>query len=297
MLLLLGVVFSSCKEEKIGDVENIPGLGGDTWAQSNIDKWILDNMTTPYNISVKYKWDQFEFSDITKNLVPPDEKQIIPLLSSIDKAWAKPYTEIAGKVFFNKYSPKIFVLSGSVEYNLDGSVTGGQAEGGRKIVMMGINTFKIKGMPGYDAKTDSIFAKFFIFHVIQHEFGHILHMNKNYPAEYKSISAGKYYGANWINFNDEDALRDGFVSSYAASGFDDDFVETIAIMLMEGKQGFDKMVNSIPDGTSDKGTTRTQAQAALRQKEAMIVAYYKNSWNIDFYELQKKTRSAMLELF
>jgi len=297
-LLFLSVMFSSCKEEEIGDVENIPGLGGDTWAQGPIDKWILDNFTTPYNIAVKYKWDQFEFpSSINKTLVPADEQQVIPLLSSINKGWAQPYIEEAGPVFFNMFSPKTFVLSGSVEYNLDGSVTGGQAEGGRKIVMMGINQFKVKGMPGYTAEKDSVYAKFFVFHVIQHEFAHILHMNKMYPADFKLITAGKYYGGNWINFSNEDALRDGFVTAYAASGFDDDFVETISVMLMEGKDGFDKIVNSIPEGTTSKGTTKAQAQAALRQKEDMVVAYYKKSWNIDFYSLQKKTRAAMVSLF
>jgi substrate import-associated zinc metallohydrolase lipoprotein len=297
IFFLFSIVLMSCKEEEIGDIENIPGLGGDDWVKGPIDDWIFSNMTTPYNISVKYKWDQFEFDNVLKTLVPADEAQIIPLLSSIDKGWAKPYVEEAGKVFFNKYSPKLFVLSGSVEYNLDGTVTGGQAEGGRKIVMMGINQFKIKGMPGYKAETDSLYAKFFVFHVIQHEFGHILNQNKNYPQEYKTISAGKYYGANWINYRDEDALRDGFVTAYSASNFDDDFVEMIAIMLMEGKDGFDKMVNSIPQGTTAKGTTREQAQSALKQKEAMVVAYYKNSWNIDFYALQKKTRAAMVSMF
>jgi substrate import-associated zinc metallohydrolase lipoprotein len=297
MLLLASIVLVSCKEEEVGNIDNIPGLGGDEWAKTPVDDWIFTNITTPYNISIKYKWDQFEFDNIIKTLVPADEAQVIPLLTSIDKGWAKPYVEEAGKVFFNKYSPKLFVLSGSVEYNLDGSVTGGQAEGGRKIVMMGINRFKIKGMPGYSAATDSAYAKFFIFHVIQHEFGHILHQNKNYPQEYKTISAGKYYGANWINFNDRYAQRDGFISAYSASNFDDDFVEMIAVMLMEGKDGFDKIVNAIPEGATAKGTTREQAQAALRQKEAMIVNYYKNSWNIDFYALQKKTRAAMVSMF
>lgn len=296
-MFLLGFLFSSCKEEKMDPVEDIPGLGGDTWVKGTVDNWINDNFTTPYNISVKYKWDQFEFDNVLKTLVPADEAQVIPLLTSINTAWAKPYAEEAGKVFFNKYSPKLFVLSGSVEYNIDGSVTGGQAEGGRKIVMMGVNGFKVKGMTGYNAQRDSVYAKFFVFHVIQHEFAHILHQNKLYPKEWKDITAGKFYGGNWINFDDAYANRDGFITAYAASGFDDDFAETVAVMLMEGKAGFEKIVNSIPEGTTSKGTTKAQAQSALRQKEAMVVAYYKNAWNIDFYALQTKTRKAMVSLF
>lgn len=299
--ILLGLLFLAttwaCKEEKLDPIEDIPGLGGDTWVKGPVDEWINENFVKPYNIAIKYKWDQFEYSNLGKILVPVDEAQVIPLLTSINNAWAKPYIEEAGQAFFNRYSPKTFVLTGSVEFNQDGSVTGGQAEGGRKIVMMGLNDFRVKGMDGYTAARDSTYAKFFVFHVIQHEFAHILHQNKFYPPAYKSISAGKYYGANWINFSDEDALKDGFVTAYSASGFDDDFAEMVSVMLMEGKAGFDGMVNSIPDGFSTKGTSKADAQAALRQKEAMIVAYFKTEWSIDFYSLQKKTRNEMVALF
>ena len=60
-----------------------------------------------------------------------------------------PYVEEAGKVFYNKYSPKFFILSGSNEYNSEGSITLGTAEGGRKVILYGVNLFKIKGMEGY----------------------------------------------------------------------------------------------------------------------------------------------------
>ncbi|QRR04189.1 hypothetical protein HWI92_13970 [Dyadobacter sandarakinus] len=296
-VLVLSMTLGSCKEEKIGDVEEIPGLGGDTWVKGPVDQWILDSLTTPYNISAKYKWDQFEFANITKTLVPPDEAQVIPLLSTIRKAWTQPYVEEAGKIFYNKYSPKFFILSGSNEYNAEGSVTLGTAEGGRKVVLYGVNLFKIKGMPGYNAARDSSFVKDWFLHTIHHEFGHILHQTVLYPVEYRNISKALYQGGNWINWSDADARRDGFITAYSSSAFDEDFVEMIAMMLTEGKVGFDKIINSIPEGTSDRGTTRAQAQAALRQKEAIVVAYYKNTWNIDFYSLQTRVRRSMNRLF
>ncbi|ACT95984.1 zinc-binding metallopeptidase [Dyadobacter fermentans] len=294
--LLLGM--TSCKEEELGNVDDIPGLGGDVWAEGPIDKWIQDSLVVPYNISAKYKWDQFEFGNMTKNLVPPDEAQVVPLLSTIKKAWTTPYVEEAGKVFYNKYSPKFFILSGSNEYNVEsGSITLGTAEGGRKVILYGVNLFKIKGMAGYDPGRDSSFVKDWFLHTIHHEFGHILHQTVFYPVEYKNISKAYYQGGNWINWSDADARRDGFITAYSSSSFDEDFVEMIAMMLTEGRAGFDKIVNSIPEGTSRSGVTKAQAQAALRQKEAIIVAYYKNTWKIDFYSLQNKVRTSMNKLF
>ncbi|WP_225865579.1 zinc-binding metallopeptidase [Dyadobacter aurulentus] len=296
-MLAASMLLSSCTEEKIGKVEDIPGLGGDTWVPGPVDKWILDSLTTPYNISAKYKWDQFEFGNITKTLVPPDEAQVIPLLSTIKKAWTVPYVQEAGKVFYNKFSPKFFILSGSNEYNAEGSITLGTAEGGRKVVLFGVNLFKIKGMQGYDAARDSAFVKDWFLHTIHHEFGHILHQTELYPVEYRNITKSLYQGGNWINWSDADARRDGFVTAYSSLNFDEDFVEMIAMMLTEGKAGFDKIVNSIPEGTSPRGVTKAQAQSSLRQKEAIVVAYYKNTWDIDFYSLQKRVRGSMNKLF
>ena len=299
LIFVLAVLsgLSSCKEDGIGDITEYPILYPENWVPGPVDQWILDSLTKPYNISAKYKWDQFEFSNVTKTLVPPEESQVVPLLSTIKKAWTAPYVEEAGLVFYNKYSPKFFILSGSNEYNVDGSVVLGTAEGGRKVVLYGVNLFKIKGMPGYDPGRDSSFVKDWFLHTIHHEFGHILHQNIMYPVEYKSITKGLYQGGNWINWSDADARRDGFITAYSSVDFNEDFVEMIAMMLTEGRAGFNNIVNSIPEGTSPQGTTKAQAQAYLRQKEAIVVSYYKNAWNIDFYSLQNRTRSAMNKLF
>jgi len=288
-------LFSGCKEEELGNVADISGLGGDVWVKGPIDQWIYDSLTVPYNISVKYKWDQFEFNNLTRTLVPADESQVLPLLRTIRNIWITPYVEDAGLTFFNKYSPKTFVLAGSNEYNTDGSVTLGTAEGGRKVILFAVNDFKVKGMPGYQA-ADSSFVKQWFFQTIHHEFAHILHQNKLYPQEYKQISSGLYQGGNWINFSDNDARKDGFVTSYSTSSFSEDFVEMIAVMLLEGKGGFDRIVNSIPEGNSINGTSKAQAQAALRTKEEMIVSYYKTAWNVDFYSLQAKTKAALTKV-
>jgi substrate import-associated zinc metallohydrolase lipoprotein len=77
---------------------------------------------------------------------------------------------------------------------------------------------------------------------------------------------------------------------------DEDFVEMISIMLTEGKAGFDKIVNSIPAGASQNGITQADAKAKLRKKEAMVVAYYKDVWGMDFYRLQSRVRAAVNDL-
>ncbi|WP_159468118.1 substrate import-associated zinc metallohydrolase lipoprotein [Dyadobacter sp. 3J3] len=294
-LLALGLLLISCKEDSIGDVAEIADLGGITIPPTVIDNYIKDSLTTPYNIQMKYRWDQFEFGDVTKTLVPPKEEKIIPLSKVVKSAWIVPYVQQKSLTFFNMYSPKTFILSGSVQYLSNGGVVLGQAEGGRKIVLFDVNNFKTRGTADYVAATDSNKVKEFV-HTLQHEFGHILHQNILYPVEFKTVCKGLFQGENWINISDAEARQDGFVTAYSSSGFDDDFVETISILLIEGKGGWEKIINSIPAGFSVNGTSQADAQAKLRRKEALVVGYYKTAWGIDFYELQKKTRAALVPL-
>ena len=290
IVVVLGLVlFASCKkEDPLADVDNIQGLGGDTWAQGPIDKWIYDNLTVPYNIAVKYKWDQSEIA-LNRTVVPVREEQVIPVLGAIKKAWIDVYEAEAGNLFVKRYTPKFFVLEGSGSYNPDGTATLGTAEGGRKVVLYQLNYFRTKDMAGYRPSDSLVIRE--VLHTIHHEFGHILHQTVMYPLEYKRISIG-LYTANWNNVSRTAALQDGFITPYSMSKPDEDFVEMIATMLTEGKAGFDRIVNSI-SGTSPNGTTAAEAKSRLRQKEDLVVDYFNKVWKIDFYSLQRRTRTAV----
>jgi substrate import-associated zinc metallohydrolase lipoprotein len=294
-ILYIWIIFLSvaCKKsEQLGRVDDIPGLGGDTWVKGPIDNWIYNYLTKPFNISVKYKWDQFEL-ELNKNLVPPREEKIVPVMEAVKKVWIDTYIAEAGDVFMRTYCPKFFVLCGSASWNTDGTITLGTAEGGRKVVLYVLNDFRTKAMPGYTPSDSATIKQ--MFHTIEHEFGHILHQNVLYPEDFKRITPG-LYSANWNNVSDNAARRDGFVTAYASSAPDEDFVEMISMMLIEGRAGFDKIVNAIPAGTSINGTSQADAKAKLRKKESMVVAYYKDVWGIDFYRLQTRVRGAVDDL-
>jgi len=292
LVLSLGAFFTSCKKEgALGNVDNIPGLGGDTWASGPIDKWIYDTLTSPYNIGVKYKWDQFELNNFfDKTLVPPKEEQVIPVMSSIKKVWIDTYISEAGNLFFKTISPKFMVLVGSPIY-VRGAIVEGFAEGGRKIVLTNINNFRVKGMPGYTtADTDVVIR---MFHVIHHEYSHILDQNIKVPIEFSGSSANSYT-SDWLNVSDNQALNEGFITPYAQSSKDEDWAEMVSLMLVQGRPWFDNLVNSINyTGTTANGLTAEQAKARLRQKETTVVSYFKQAWNIDFYNLQAKTKTAI----
>ena len=281
LLILALAVFASCKkEDDLGDVSAIPGLGGDTWAPTDIDTYIKDTFTIPFNVTAKYKYDQGEL-DFDKTLTPPREEKIKPVLSAIKKVWIDNYVTEAGKAFMQKYIPKFFVLIGSASWNIDGTITLGTAEGGRRIVLYVLNDFRVKGMQGYvPADSANILM---MFHTIEHEFGHIMHQTVMYPLDFKRISAGGYT-SNWNNISDSTANEKGFISSYAQSAPDEDFVETLSIMLTLGKTQYEAFINNIKSA---------EARSRIRQKEMIVVNYMKDVWSINFSSLQTRTRNSI----
>ncbi|MBS1563095.1 MAG: putative zinc-binding metallopeptidase, partial [Bacteroidetes bacterium] len=220
LFVLIGA--SSCRKDENGSLSTPPvGLGGDTWTQSNIDKWIYDSLTVPFNIAVKYRWDAWELQ-LDKTLVPPDSSKVIPALSGLKTVCFQPYIQQLGSAdLLRRYAPKNFVLVGSPQYDYNGSITLGQAEGGTKITLYLINYFS-------RLKKDSASFKQMM-HTMHHEFAHILHQNVLFSPTYKTITGG--YTATWFNVTDAAARQQGFITAYAMAAPEEDFVEMIASML------------------------------------------------------------------
>ncbi|MGI4022045.1 MAG: zinc-binding metallopeptidase [Janthinobacterium lividum] len=273
IIALFSLITASCTKKEVLPDTPIVGLGGDTWAKGPIDDYILTNFTNPYNIEVKYKWDPYEL-DISKALVPVIETNVMPSLNVVKQIWIDPYDKIAGAGFIKKYSPKQFVLVGSAQYNSNGTITLGEAEGGRKITLFVINSFDRKNLPEVIR----------MMHTIEHEFAHILHQTILYPQAFKTLNP-EWYTATWFNNTDADANAQGLVTAYSKAAVDEDFVETVSFLLVEGQARFDAIVAG----------TNAKAAGILRQKEAIVVSYFKTAYNIDFRALQAETKAAIIK--
>jgi substrate import-associated zinc metallohydrolase lipoprotein len=272
--LLSVILVTACNKNKDILSTKVDGLGGPVFTKTPLDNWLSENFTKPYNIEVKYRWDPYEVP-LNKTLVPPQTDKIQPTMEAVKKIWIEPYEQEAGSNFIKKFCPKQYILVGSANWNTDGTIVLGTAEGGRKVVLYVVNYFDRKNIDGIKE----------MLHTIHHEFGHILHQNILYPASYKQITPGDYT-SNWYNVSNEAALNLGFVTPYSMSSADEDFVEMIATMLVEGKAGFDAIVEK---------ATEASAKAALRKKEQIVVDYFSKTYNINFRNLQTRTQAAITE--
>lgn len=272
---ILTAFLFSCSEEDFNPDQNILGLGGDDVVQTEVDNWIHDNLVQDYNIDVKYKWDQSEL-DLNKTLVPIKEDLVVPVMNVVKKVWIEPYEMLVGANFIRQLAPKRYVLVGSPEYNSDGTIKVGEAEGGKKITIFRLNWF---------SSTDKELIQE-IMKTVHHEFGHTMHQTVMYPIEFKSITPGGYVTA-WSNTDDSDAIKLGYISKYARSGPDEDFVEMISRIAVYGREWYEDRVAKAQavydDPAQNVGMAYNPAEA-LRQKESMVVNYLKDTWGVDFYD-------------
>lgn len=267
--LLLG----GCREEeKIADDLYIPGLGGEKYAENELDKWLYQNYTLPYNIDVVYRWDAAQaYSSLSEvQLVPVEFDAVQPMMAALRDVWFEPYIQATGNSqdFLKEVAPKKIVLVGSPEYQ-NGSYNLGQAEGGRKILLLNVNNF--------DASDENELKE--SLHTIVHEFTHILHQTKLFDKKYQEISTGRY-NSNWTLLKDPEARRLGFITSYAMLNKDEDFAEMVSGILVFGYDWFKDTVLA----EAEKSTENPNAKADLEAKLAIVESYFKETWNIEFFD-------------
>ena len=278
LIFLIGIQLFSCKKSDPVDLSDVPFLGGDNPAViAAIDGWINQNLTVPYNMQVKYKFDEFEAADLNATIVPIMEDKVLPALKDIKTVWIDTYLSAGGETFMKTLIPKNITMIGSPSYDVNGNRLLGEAEGGLKILLYDMNRYD-------PANSYPLFVQ--QMHTIEHEFGHILHQHKYFSPVFQTICVGDYTG-NWTLASLAEANSKGFVTRYSRSGVDDDFVETIATMLVEGKAYYEGLK------TAQINAGNPDAADKFTKKEQIIVAYFKDKWNIDFYDLQEKVRLAM----
>lgn len=257
----------SCSEDDL-DPNSIFG-GTETGKVPNeFDTWLLDNYTTPYNIEFKYRFEDME-SDDEYNLAPADYDKSIALAKFTKYLWLESYEELLGPEFIRTYCPRLMFLVGSPAYNTQGSIVLGTAEGGLKITLYNVNNISLTSI-----NVDQL--NYWYFKTMHHEFAHILHQTKEYSTDFNEITPSNYQSTSWVNVSDQEALDMGFVSPYASSETQEDFVEIISIYVTHTAEYWDNLV----------GSASAEGRGYINQKLEIVKDYMTTTWNIDLDELR-----------
>ena len=266
----------ACSEDDL-DANSI--FDTETPELNDFDKWIRKNYTEPYNIQVKYKFDDKE-SNNTYNLSPAKYDNSVALAKLIKHLWVDAYDELLGDKFLKQYSPRLFQFIGSPAYNTGGSIVLGTAEGGLKVTLFNVNMIDVE-------EPDVEMLNYWYFKTMHHEFSHILHQTKSYTTDFNLISASDYTSGSWVNIDDDEALQLGFISPYGSSETQEDFVELIAVFVTNTPDDW----SSLLDRAGEEGA------AKISEKFAIVQDYLLVNWEIDIVQLRDivMRRSAEVE--
>lgn len=255
----------SCKEDDL-DPNSI--FGQESGVTNEFDNWLLKNYTNEYNINFKYRFEDKE-SDNSYNLVPAEYDKAVALAKMTKFLWLESYEELLGKDFISTFCPKVIHLVGSPAYNTQGSIILGTAEGGLKITLYNVNQINLK-------KIDIEQWNYWYFKTMHHEFAHILHQTKSYSTDFNLISANNYQSGSWVNVTDQQALDMGFISPYASSETQEDFVEIISIYVTHSPEYWAALV----------AKASADGQSMINQKLLFVKDYLLTTWGINLDELR-----------
>ncbi len=238
--------------------------------ETDFDKWLMSNFVNPYNIQFKYRYENNE-TDLNYYSVPTDYQSCIKMAHLVKYICLDSYDEVAGVQFTRKYFPKQFFLMGEWQYKNNGSFTLGTAEGGKKIILMGINYLErysktVEDLNHYYLKT------------IHHEFTHILNQTKDFPVTFSQVSGGTdngYVTDDWTSDTYNDYLERGFISAYAQSEDREDFAETMALFVTNPQSWWDGQIAKAGDGG-----------ARINKKLDIVMEYMQDTFGVDLAELR-----------
>jgi len=262
-IAVCAITFWSCKDD-LPDADNSI-FDTHTPELDSFERWLRQNYVTPYNIRVYYMLRDVE-TDFDYNVIPADIQKAKQMAWLLKFLWLEAYEEVAadGIHFVRANVPRILHFIGSAEWD-EATIRLGTAEGGLKITITQVNDLIPKEI-----------TKQYFFNTIQHEFAHILTQTKDYPREFRAISVGNYMPAQWYNRTDEIAARLGFVSRYAGSQPDEDFVETLSRYITSSATEWQAKL-------TEAGTT---GSAIILQKVNIMKKYMKDAWGVNVDQLK-----------
>lgn len=271
--------FTSCQED--GPDTSITVIQPGNTEKTQLDHWLTQNFNQPYNIDVKYRYEDIH-GDYNYYLVPASYENSVTMAHLIKHLCTEVYSEVAGTNFTCRYFPKMFYFVGDWEYRNNGTIILGTAEGGRKIFLAGLNY-----LPSYMKNANQL--NYYYFKTIHHEFTHILNQTKPIPPEYEIVTGKDYVSDAWSSapYNGEAYyLARGFVSAYSQQSYGEDFAEIMSIYITNSEAYW----NSLLSRSTDDG------RKAINKKLEIVKDYMLNGFGIDLDELRSVLQRRQAEV-
>ena len=290
MSLAVCSAFVSCNRDDVD--RSLSVIKDSQTPQNELDKWLTENYIKPYNVELRYRWEDNETS-MDFILVPPTYENSVRMARILKYICFESFDKITGSTkFIHDNFPKLVHLVGNPGWNTSGgwmaqgSYTLGSSEGGYKINLWYVNHLSDmvyeNWVPIGPVSQDRKELNAVFFHTIIHEFGQVVHQKIPYTNQFNQITGKGYLGGMWTSsFNsptDPQIYASGFVTAYAAHSADEDFAETFSTYVCSTKEEFDDLLSKAGQSGYDKITA----------KLAIVKDYLAKNWNLDIEALRSE---------
>lgn len=256
----------SCSKDVMSD-ESVIKVA--KYEENDFDRWLRVNYLTPYNIDFIYRYEFIE-SDMNYYTVPADMTSSIMMAHLVKYLCIESYDEVAGITFTRTYFPKMFFLIGEFEYRNNGTMILGTAEGGKKILLSGLNYLP-------SMANDIEMLNYYYIKTIHHEFVHILNQTCEYSADFQLITGSGYVADSWSEYPyNEGFLQRGFISAYAQQSADEDFAEMMSIYITNSEEWWEAQMEAAGES----------GRMYIDKKLDIVRDYMLDGFNIDIDQLR-----------
>jgi substrate import-associated zinc metallohydrolase lipoprotein len=277
--MLMGFVLTSCETDEIKS-ESV--ITADSYVKNNFDKWLEVNYVNPYNIDFKYRYEEIE-SDYNYYTVPANMDNAIVMAHILKYLCMETYDEVAGIEFTRANFPKMFYLIGEWEYRNNGSYILGTAEGGKKILLAGINylDYVLGGKWGEKENVAENLNHYYI-KTIHHEFTHILNQTRDFPTSFQEVTGSSYVNDSQFSEPYNSAyLKRGFISAYAQTEPKEDFAEMMSEYVTHTPEWWEAQLKAADTMWDEDPDQTLTGRVLIEQKLDIVRAYMSETWNID----------------
>ena len=283
-MMLLSLTLTSCSED---DLSSTSVITTDSYTKNEFDKWLEENYRKPYNIDFKYRYEEIE-SDLDYYTVPAQIEGSIKMAHLVKYLCIETYNEVASIEFTRSYFPKMFFLSGVWEYENNGSMVLGTAEGGKKIILHGIN-FLDDVLAGTYSNSYSATEGLNHYYIktIHHEFTHILNQTRDYPTSFRQVTPSSYVSDSQFSEPYRSAyLKRGFVTAYAQTNSNEDFAEMVSVYITHDADWWENLLKAADSKWADDPDQTETGRVLIEQKLDIVRDYMFSTWNIDIDQLR-----------
>ncbi|MCW0485778.1 putative zinc-binding metallopeptidase [Riemerella anatipestifer] len=284
--IIAGLV--SCNDRETLNSESV--LVPEIKNTDELDRWLYQTYTQPYNIEVKYRWDA-NVSGLNNAATPPSRAQVKPVMEAVHSLWLQAYENIAGTQFVKQYAPKEIYVYGDKNLDSEGyeQMRSNHAHG--QMPLYRVNEF---------SKSDSA-SVVKVMRMAHHQFVKALIQSKPFDKEAFSKLNFNAYSETWGQTSPNNlydltsrASDFGYYSLLAArGGVEEDFAETVSALLCNTRQEVDYMIYSYagyedPYDAADRERAK-KAVKTLTEKRAFVIKYFNDNFGINFNRLHFET--------